>query len=113
MLAPQRMTMARAFLASASFKDSMLFAGGKYEYGSIVTPTVVALNQVDFFYLLPGSNGTIFPVQNLTTPRFDLSGTGLSVFFEETVFAPTPLLAATQTFTAFFQVFIRYLRRRH
>ncbi len=71
----QTMTVARAFLASASFTDSMLFAGGKSESG-LAPPTIVtAYNQVDYFF-----DGQILGVQqNLSKPRFDLSGAGVTV----------------------------------
>ena len=90
----QQMTVARAFLASVSFQDSMLFGGGKSEVG-IQSPVVTAYGQVDYFLFTgSGSNGTIVDTQqNLTTPRFDLSGAGLSVLQQDDTYANAALLS--------------------
>ncbi len=87
----QQMTVARAFLASVSFQDSMLFGGGKSEVG-IQTPVVTAYGQVDYFLFTgSGSNGSIVDTQqNLSTPRFDLSGAGLSVLQQDATYANEP-----------------------
>jgi hypothetical protein len=74
----KKMTVARAFLASAGFQDTMLFAGGKFETGKIVN----ALGQVDYFY----SGVIIDTQQNLSVPRFDLAGAGLSLIFDGTTY---------------------------
>jgi hypothetical protein len=70
----KQMTTARAFLASASFVDSMLFAGGKFESGLVPPIITTVVGQVDYF-----DNGVIVPSQNLSKPRWELSGAGLIV----------------------------------
>ncbi len=81
-LPSQAMTVARASLTSAAFQDSMLFAGGKNETGSIIQLS----DKVDYF-LFSGSNGTIVDTnQRLSVPRYDLSGAGLSMLVGQTVY---------------------------
>ena len=84
----------------------MLFAGGKNETGR---PIIVNTNdQVDYF-LLTGSNGTIVDTnQRLSLPRFDLSGAGLSMLVDQTVYVALILhihwaLQFQQTFTTLSQ----------
>jgi len=75
------MTLARSHLASVSFIDSILFAGGKNETG-LVNPIVYPNDQVDYFL-----DGAIVDTnQRLSKPRFDLSGAGLSILLDQTVF---------------------------
>lgn len=91
-IASQQMTVARAFLASASFQDSMLFAGGKNESGVIKPIIVTALGQVDYF-LFSGDQGQIVDTKMLlSSPRFDLAATGLSAIYSDTVYTPPPPL---------------------
>ncbi len=76
------MTVARASLTSAAFQDSVLFAGGKNETGSIIQPSDI----VNYF-LFSGSNGTIVDTnQRLSVPRYDLTGAGLSILTDAAVY---------------------------
>jgi hypothetical protein len=89
-LSSKQMTVARAFLASASFQDSMLFAGGKNESGLIKPVTITALGQVDYF-LFSGNQGLIVNTgMQLSLPRFDLAAAGLSVIYSDTTFTTPP-----------------------
>ena len=75
------MTLARSHLASVSFLDSILFAGGKNET-DLVNPIVYPNDQVEYFF-----DGTIVDTnQRLSVPRFDLSGAGLSMLVDQTVY---------------------------
>ena len=111
------MTLARSHLASVSFADSMLFAGGKNETGRYPSIIVNTNDQVDYF-LLAGSNGTIVDTnQRLSLPRFDLSGAGLSMLVDQTVYVALILhihwaLQFQQTFTTLSQVQLRFVRGR-
>jgi hypothetical protein len=81
-LPSQTMTVARASLTSAAFQDSVLFAGGKNETGSIIQPSDI----VNYF-LFSGSNGTIVDTnQRLSVPRYDLTGAGLSILTDAAVY---------------------------
>ena len=108
-LPSQTMTLARSHLASIAFADSVLLAGGKNETGTYPSYIVHTNDQVDYFFLT-GSNGTIFDTnQRLSLPRFDLSGAGLSMLVDETVYVSLILhiqwaLQFQQPFTTLSQV---------
>ncbi len=52
----------------------MLFAGGKFESGLVKPIITTVVGQVDYF-----NNDVIVPTQNLSKPRWELSGAGLVV----------------------------------
>ena len=84
-LSSMQLTVARAFLASASFPDSMLFAGGKNESKQSFT----ALGQVDYFQCSTFNQCSIVDTGKLlSSPRFDLAAAGLSVILSDTTYTP-------------------------
>ncbi len=90
-------------LASVAFADSMLFAGGKNETAR--TPIIInPFDQVDYFLFSGNSNGTIVDTeQRLSVPRWDLSGAGLSMLVDQTVYValPSPITVPTNVDSSF------------